>query len=380
MSSSTLSRSLTLPLFTLLTACGSGALDADFNPPYATLKGSIVSSSVPTPSEVRVALVWVPIYPGGPALKSAQEVGVRTDFPVRFQLDIDRLPPPEAMNVVPAAEAAKYCVEPGVKFAYGTVVVYEDLDGDGQLGLIPVDATTAPDRVLGVPAGTTLIFIEGDATFLPGCALPPYLAGLTFHPGFNLVSEPIGPSFTGDVTSLPLSTEIEIALTADPLLTRYICQPGQAGIGGVNVCNQPGCAAPPGAKISCAPDRASYAWTLPSAIPSLCGSYRADYGVVALPASGEIPAGWPCLTEGIHCGQIVDCIQTCAPADLGTCVPACIAKGSPEAQDTFQPLSDCATVACYESSTAPCGIPTSPACMTCVENNCGSLMAACRAQ
>src|SRR5262245_35863165 len=52
-----------------------------------------------------------------------------------------------------------------------------------------------------------------------------HLQGLSFKPGFNLVSEQISPTFMGSAEILPLSTEIEIALTADPSLSRYLCQP-----------------------------------------------------------------------------------------------------------------------------------------------------------
>src|SRR5258708_35533370 len=103
----------------LCVGCGQAA-GPHFNPPFATLFGVISSSSVPTPSEVRVALVWRKHDPEGNILRVAQELGVRADFPVRFRLDIDTLPPADAINLGTNADGTPF------HYATGSLIIYED--------------------------------------------------------------------------------------------------------------------------------------------------------------------------------------------------------------------------------------------------------------
>src|SRR6266478_122607 len=129
-------------LFPLLAAaCGSGA-GPDYNRSFATLHGSIAGSSVQTTSEVRVALVWehVNTEPGVTALKSTQELGLRAQFPSNFQMDINALPPKEALSQMDPAKAATAGIDPNLRMAAGTLVVYEDSNGNGKLDLLTVDS------------------------------------------------------------------------------------------------------------------------------------------------------------------------------------------------------------------------------------------------
>src|SRR5258708_29151867 len=150
-------------LFPLLAAaCGDGA-GADYSHAYATLHGSIASSSVQTTSDVRVALVWQHVsgQPDAAALRSVQELGLRAQFPATFQMQINSLPPGEALSHMDPAAAAKAGIDPNLHLAAGTLVVYEDTNGNGKLDLLSVDARSAIDRVLGVPQGLTLLYVEG---------------------------------------------------------------------------------------------------------------------------------------------------------------------------------------------------------------------------
>ena len=83
--------------FTLIAGCG-GAAGRDYTPPFVSLNGVVTSSDVATPSQVRVALTWKHKDPEGNLVRSAQELAVAAQFPVRFRLDITSLPPADALN------------------------------------------------------------------------------------------------------------------------------------------------------------------------------------------------------------------------------------------------------------------------------------------
>jgi hypothetical protein len=216
--------------FPLLTAaCGSGA-GPDYSRSYATLHGSIVASSVQTTSQVRVALVWehVNTRPGVTALKSTQELGLHAQFPANFQMDINALPPKEALSQMDPAKAVQAGIDPNLRMAAGTLVVYEDTNDNGKLDLLTVDSESTIDRVLGVPTGLTLLYVEGTP---PPVNMQGYFAGLTLQRGFNLLQEPgwqagapAGPLSSAAWQLVPLSTEIAISLTASPQLSRYVCE------------------------------------------------------------------------------------------------------------------------------------------------------------
>jgi hypothetical protein len=291
----------------LLAACGNGAPGTHYNPPYATLHGAIVSSSVQTPADVRVALVWEVqgAGAGAPTLRAAQELGVRTDFPVKFTLDVNALPPAEALSTIDSAKAAAAGVDPNLRIGKGTLLVYEDTNGNGRLDLLPVDAQTTVDRVLGVPDSLAVVYVEGTP---PPPLTDGPLAGFTLASGFNLLREPTYtdpqpgcgaqcfPQATGSWALLPLDTEITIALTADPALSRYLCQQGQGTMGaGGSVCNHPGCpidVPPAGAQLTCSADRLSYVYKVCNS--SLCGPSWCFYGSGTRSAGAPIPTGWPC--------------------------------------------------------------------------------------
>src|SRR5262249_23602576 len=129
----------------------------------ATLYGRITSSTASVTSpEVRVALVWErnEPAPGTRSLKVAQELGVHAQFPVEFQIDVAELPPADAMNQVEPEKAARGGIDPRMRFALGTILVYEDKNGNGMLDLVPL-GENAVDHVLGVPEDIMVFYIEG---------------------------------------------------------------------------------------------------------------------------------------------------------------------------------------------------------------------------
>src|SRR4051794_12480174 len=108
-----------------LVGCG-GAPASQYNAPIATLRGTITEASVSTPEQLHVALVWSTFDGNKTELKSAQEVGVHAEFPVRFQIDVSALPPESAMNRLSAEDAQDAGVDrDSFRFAFGSVLVYD---------------------------------------------------------------------------------------------------------------------------------------------------------------------------------------------------------------------------------------------------------------
>jgi hypothetical protein len=280
------SRFTLIPVVLALAAgCGSAA-SHDYNPPFVSLSGVITSSSIVTPSQVRVALVWKHRDPDGNLLRSAQELAVEAQFPVRFRLDITSLPPTESMN--PA--------DPNFRYATGTLIVYEDTDGNGVLDLVRSDVESTVDRVLGAPEHLSVFYVEGSAV---------QRGGPGAQPGFNLRREPLmldpppGDSQcqavqAGSREYLPLSTEIPIALTAAPELSREMCAVmPPAPDGGCSGSSCPS-SVPPGAQVTCSSDRMAFVYKSCESAGGLCGSVSCQYVCGRRLPSDPIPPDWPC--------------------------------------------------------------------------------------
>lgn len=284
-------RFLLLTIAGLSAGCGSAA-GPDYAPAFVSLSGMITSSEIAVPSQVRIALIWKHKDPDGNLARSAQEVAVASQFPVRFRLDITSLPPADALNQRDMG-AGQY--DPNWRYATGTLVVYEDVDGNGVLDLIRTDADTTLDRVLGAPEHLSVFYTEGSNVRAGGTGA---------QPGFNLRREsPLVDPAPGDAQCsakqgaqqyLPLSTEIPVALTAAPELSREMCavmDPGPPG------CSPPSCQPlplPPGAQLTCSPDGTAFVYKVCPAPRGLCTNSSCRYGCAARAPGDAIPPGWPC--------------------------------------------------------------------------------------
>jgi hypothetical protein len=261
----------------MLSACGEGAFENNYAPPRATLQGVIDSALLDAPTNVRVALVWtVTDFAQGGNVYVAQEVGIEARFPVSYELDVQALPPASAMNRVvigttPHPPGGSTPTTPSVidsassGAAFGTIVVYEDGNANGKLDISSLEIASAEDKILGVPADMTVVYVEGDD--------PPFPAGF---------------SLWRDLKTFPISTPITIALTDAPELPDYICQ--GVGFGGTAVGTAS--AVPPGAIMTCSADGSSYDWKVCLPQKQLCPQECPEFGHQEVGSS--YPADWPC--------------------------------------------------------------------------------------
>lgn len=266
-------------------ACGD-AVGPDYAPTLAAFRGVIAASEVPAPEEVRVAFAWRKRDPEGNILRVTQEAAVRAEFPVRFGLTVTRLPPDEAMNSGTTSAGA------AIRYATGTVIVYEDRNRNQTLDLVATDARESPDRVLGAPSTMSVFYAEGPVMPREGALGP--------RPGFNLRREatfidpapgaqPCELAIVERQQYLPLDTEIPLTLTASPELSRQICERTHAP-----PAHGPSAAVPAGATVTCTPDGAAFVWKQCEQLAGLCTRSTCNYGCGRRSAGEPAPVGWPC--------------------------------------------------------------------------------------
>jgi hypothetical protein len=193
---------------------------------------------------------------------------------------------------------------PSYSYAIGSVVAYEDLDGDGRLGLI--NANTPPtDRVLGTNEELLVVYFEGDISSVE----PPPL-----NRGYNLLRSPrctkstrTSPPVCPPSTWLPISTLYDLPLTADPQLAEQMCNSteGQMSAGATKI---HGPAPAPGANgwperddpnLVCSADGKSYDYfkCVQGSIGLCKGSLETcDQYKWTLPSTTP-PAEWPCTVK-----------------------------------------------------------------------------------
>jgi hypothetical protein len=151
----------TKPLFvasTLLSAVaaapvGCGSLDGHTGTPgtLATVQGALSDpSGYAVRNDVRVAVVW--LNTNGSGYSVSQDLPVQPVFPASFVVQLDGPPPAGALGVPKGLD------EP---IAVGVVVAYEDLNGNGKLDLVPSNAVSFIDRIVGANQNLYLFYIDG---------------------------------------------------------------------------------------------------------------------------------------------------------------------------------------------------------------------------
>jgi hypothetical protein len=314
-------------------ACGNLG-DDTARPPLVVLDGQLTQASTsPAPaSNVRVAIIWQTTTS---EFKTTHDVPVTPVFPSQFRLELRDPPPASAMLRGPGS--ADDAVDPtqdnnsglgqrshplnqpttGNSFAIGTIVAYEDLNGNGRLDLISADAP-ALDRILGANDALAVIYVEGSAPAdplgTPGAIMPGYA------PGYNLLRSPScrRQPATGNVptpttcelpTWLPLTTLYDLPITADPQLADLMCgsTTSSSESSATKTNTTPGQELPPApgpngwpAKdapgLICQPDGKSYAVVhCTSTSKGLCKGTRQDCTQESYRLPAELPpAEWPC--------------------------------------------------------------------------------------
>ncbi len=297
-------RSLALSLLTLslsLTSiAGCGSLADPEDPPIelAALDGTLNNTSgVVTSGDLQVAVIWF----GGTAETSAeynvaQKVTVEAKFPASFSLSMTEAPPEDSMNDGVSDDDMSWPA--GARYAIGTVVVYEDVNGNGQLDLIPTGATELTDKFVAGDERLIVVYVEGG---LPtALEEDPNKVELFFKLGYNTIRLPECVVFCeGEVEEPEINVPIELEIDPNPSLSNHpFCQ-ASAGSARGAFAEDMGTALPaawPKADdIECSEGGDSYLQIVCETSESLCGPSQETcaHQTWHRPA-GPGSEGWPC--------------------------------------------------------------------------------------
>ncbi len=203
----------------LAAGCGSLANDTEHQDPLTVLQGELSNpESLTGFTSLHIAVLWSCGDVKGSYLVS-QQVEIQPVFPLRFRLQLTEPPPAECM-LDPLAEetvdnpASGPETEPSgpgntpqshgsssdLRVGIGTIVAYDDLNGNGKLDLVDPSALQYEDAILGANKSLVLVYVEGSS---PGVWDEMVDSdGNLPSPGYNLV----------DMGS-PLSSDLDDACT-----------------------------------------------------------------------------------------------------------------------------------------------------------------------
>ncbi len=185
-------------------------------PPLATLRGQLTDSKgLPIDGPVRLAVAW---YTGItqkdlPKAIVTQDVVYQGSFPINFTVELPDLPPAEALS------AFSENGQTG-NTAFGVVIAYQDVNGDGTLDVIPPGGKPI-DKILGASGlMTDAIVADQYAVIYSDTALAAVGTQPTLPKGYNLLKYS-NASNGSDI--VPFNTPINIDLSGDPSLNFIVC-------------------------------------------------------------------------------------------------------------------------------------------------------------
>ncbi len=361
-----------------LVGCGQLEGDTDRLPVIATIHGQLSNpDGYAAGTNMRVAIVW-----GAETgdVRVSQDVQVQPVFPSQFRLDLRELPPSDAMRVPdddrngpdgpstctpgydpssgkppPAPGTTTLCdatppdrdspppppapppstriqsddwrgAKPSdpFKIAVGTVIAYEDLNGNGRLDLLDQSATQAIDRVVGVNRDLFIIYVEGKPVG--------DVAELGLSAGFSLLaatycsdSEDAEPRVaTGGTSVIPedkpscgsapkvlaIGTMFTLPLTASPQLSSFMCRgkgsfsdltttaPKTGGVAPAPATSPSSFPKPTDPSLYCRVDGNSYSYTDCPTSKLLCSRGDTLCATTIVTRSTTTAAGeWPCPAQ-----------------------------------------------------------------------------------
>jgi hypothetical protein len=305
-----------------LGGCGDPLADGSFSPAYVSLSAQLSAHTSAT-TKLNVALRWENDTSDRASFYE-ELVTVRLDFPW-LKLDVVKLPPSSAIHAVPAG-ASFAGIDNAMQWAKGTLIVYSDDNGDGQLDLVDANGGPSLDRVLAA--------VDDVAVFYLAAGAPADVSWAGAYPvarGFSLArrgsdSLPMPGDCGGfdafghwsrrctAVTSpgapLDIATPIALMLVDDPALQRYACAEFWGGLeypDWYRAADQPCITArcpcsgyqcpldvpPAGTPVVCNSDGTAYVYKTCADDASLCGTRFCHYGHGERRPTDPVPAGWP---------------------------------------------------------------------------------------
>jgi hypothetical protein len=196
-------------------------------PPLGTLSGKLnMAANSPIANEsghLRMTLAWDSTK--GPAY---MDVPITPEFPASFQLALNGPPPADAIVTADSGHAAMMppWPQPGQTAAQGHLIAYYDGNGNGQLDQVPLDATSAPDRIVATSnpglsdTNETFYVVYGTGGYWASAWGEIYAGGAAIHDGYALVV------YRGNaLTFAPIDTPVTLATIHDPTDNLVLCNP-----------------------------------------------------------------------------------------------------------------------------------------------------------
>jgi hypothetical protein len=165
---------------TCLPGCGDPQAGVDYvGEPMVTIHGWIQVQEYMDVHNPRVCLLWI-VTAGSPDHVVAGDAPVEGGFPARFQIDILRTPPMNALNDF---TCGGFCPD-GAHVGAAYIVVYDDL-GESGLSNCLGETETCPDRVLGGSMDYVVAYLAEDA--VPGSSTAKFVGG-ALKAGYHLMA------------------------------------------------------------------------------------------------------------------------------------------------------------------------------------------------
>jgi hypothetical protein len=299
-------------LGTVSAGCGSLDTDTTASPEVAALGGKLVNpSSVSVSGAVRVAVVWAG---ANGSFDVSEDLPVQPVFPASFAVSLDAGPPASALmaSSAIAGSSGDYQV------AIGSVVAYDDLNGNGKLDLVPADASSYVDKIVATDETLDVIYLAGGLPTNANAAD----AGGTPVLGYNLFRDcpdtssgssgpgsicPSGSGSGGAAAACgwePVTTAITLTVATDPQVDSLMCQ-SQSGTAtatgtGMNVPGRPATyPSPCDPDLSCSDDGSSYTYETSCTTTStgICAGNDTSCELDVYTRPSPVPSGWPCKAE-----------------------------------------------------------------------------------
>jgi hypothetical protein len=322
-------RPLAVASLLALAACGEPLATGDYKPPYFIIHGTITGSSVATPPNVRIALLWQNDQNPG-VNYAAQDVDVAASFPVSFEVKVTEAPTAGVIHALKPDTAVLAGLDPNMRWAFASLVAYADDNSNGELDVVP-PGDSPPDRILGATSDLDIIYLSAGQP-----APAEWIGLLPVSPGFSLVREPPrrmpNPGECGwftpqghftdrcsaksDALPTPIdpSSVVELTLTGDPALAHFACNAywgpfeyadwlnsdaTETCDGGVcKYCRGYQCPPDlPPARVEyfqCSADNTSYVYKTCVTDAALCDTRFCHFGHGERAAADPPPANWPC--------------------------------------------------------------------------------------
>ncbi len=195
----------------LLLSCSPGAVGPRYRgQPLFTVKGQVVTSGTVPTTPIRLALAWYPDEQSTSAPRAiiTQDIAYEGSFPLNYSFSFFSIPPPGVLIDYPDGASV-------TRAAFGVLMAYEDVNGNGQLDSIPMGGS-AIDRVLGTSVGDTY---NGKPA-----PKPVYVAYVEGTPGPEWVGYSPGYNLWRNFEVVPESTSVPIELDATNELNFFVCE------------------------------------------------------------------------------------------------------------------------------------------------------------